>query len=302
MCGYGFIRSISGNLFGNCFLIKGAGTRTGVDLQLFETWGTSAQAHAYVIENILLFIPFGFLVPFVFFKCRNAIGTFCLGIFLSIACEYAQFITQRGYCQLDDVVMNTLGTILGYMGYWCICCIFHLICRVKKRLGKGLLPMKKIQYWIPAILMMIAIFYFSSQPGDISGDLSGGISYKIVSLVSDLFQKDWNHEKILIWAEKMDFPVRKLAHLTEYALLGLAMAFGVQGGFNDHSTANRKKMRNNKIGYRHLYLYVQMIGSLYAASDELHQLFVPGRAGRIGDVVIDSIGVLIGWFVWLFVV
>ena len=39
------------------FLSREPGPRTGVDLQLFETWGTNAQAHAYVIENILLFIP-----------------------------------------------------------------------------------------------------------------------------------------------------------------------------------------------------------------------------------------------------
>ena len=115
------------------FLSREPGTRTGVDLQLFETWGTDAQAHAYVLENILLFIPFGFLVPFVFSKCRNGIGTFCLGMLLSIGCEYIQFITQRGHCQLDDVVMNTLGTVLGYMGYWGICFILRLISPSKSR-------------------------------------------------------------------------------------------------------------------------------------------------------------------------
>ena len=36
------------------------------------------------------------------------------------------------------------------------------------------------------------------------------------------------------------------------------------------------------------------LGVLYAASDEFHQLFVPGRAGRVSDVLIDSSGVLLG--------
>ena len=106
------------------FLSREPGSRTGVNLQLFGTWGTNAQAHAYVLENILLFIPFGFLIPCVFFKCKNGMITFFMGMFLSIACEGIQFMTQRGYCQLDDVVMNTLGTVLGYIGYWCIYSIF----------------------------------------------------------------------------------------------------------------------------------------------------------------------------------
>ena len=115
------------------FLSREPGTRTGVDLHLFETWGTDAQSHAYVLENILLFIPFGFLVPFVFSKCRSVIGTFCTGMFLSIGCESIQFITQRGHCQLDDVVMNTQGTVLGYMGYRGICVVFRLIFLSKDR-------------------------------------------------------------------------------------------------------------------------------------------------------------------------
>lgn len=36
------------------------------------------------------------------------------------------------------------------------------------------------------------------------------------------------------------------------------------------------------------------VGSLYAASDEFHQLFVPGRSGRLTDVLIDSAGLLAG--------
>ena len=44
---------------------------------------------------------------------------------------------------------------------------------------------------------------------------------------------------------------------------------------------------------------ILMIGSCYAASDEIHQLFVSGRAGMISDVLIDSVGVLVGWGVFV---
>lgn len=132
--------------------------------------------------------------------------------------------------------------------------------------------------WLPAVLLMIGIFYFSSQPAKVSGNLSGGIAYRLVSLAESVSGQDWGEEQKLALSRQIDFPVRKLAHLTEYALLGLALAY-----------------------WRRIYVFVQLLGSFYAASDELHQLFVPGRAGRIGDVLIDSLGVLIGWGVFIFI-
>lgn len=37
-----------------------------------------------------------------------------------------------------------------------------------------------------------------------------------------------------------------------------------------------------------------VLGIIYATSDEIHQYFVPGRACRMGDVFIDTLGVLLG--------
>ena len=45
-------------------------------------------------------------------------------------------------------------------------------------------------------------------------------------------------------------------------------------------------------------MFVQILGTLYAASDEWHQLYVTGRAGRMSDVLIDSLGIFIGWMVF----
>lgn len=97
------------------FFSREPGSRTGVDLQLFATWGKTAEAHAYVIENIMMFIPFGMLFPGLFRSLRK--GWVCAGVGcgLSIALEFAQWLTQRGHCQLDDVVMNTLGAGLGWL-------------------------------------------------------------------------------------------------------------------------------------------------------------------------------------------
>ena len=151
--------------------------------------------------------------------------------------------------------------------------------------------MKKKLFWLPAILLMIGIFYFSSQPAEVSGNLSGGIAYRVVQLTTTVLGQNRSPEELLLLAEKIDFPLRKLAHFTEYALFGMAMALGVLYGSSLHWSNKRKP-----------YCLVQLIGSLYACSDEFHQLFVPGRAGRISDVLIDSTGVLAGWCIFMLVI
>ena len=88
------------------------GSRTGISLTLFETLG-GPHDNAYVIENILLFIPFGFLVPKMW-KCLRRIPV-CVfaGFCLSLTIEITQLLTQRGHFQVDDILMNTIGAGVG---------------------------------------------------------------------------------------------------------------------------------------------------------------------------------------------
>lgn len=93
------------------------GSRTTISLKLFETWGTTMQAHAFFIENILMFIPFGILIPSVFAKMRGLIRCTAVAFACSVLLETIQHLTERGFCQLDDVVTNTLGGLTGYLIY-----------------------------------------------------------------------------------------------------------------------------------------------------------------------------------------
>lgn len=119
------------------FLSREPGSRQGIDMTLFGTWGITPQAHAFVIENILLFVPFGILCPFAVTPTgrtsddthsRGRIAsrfTVLLGFIISVGIETVQFLTERGYCQLDDIVMNTLGSLVGYMIFLVIDRIFR---------------------------------------------------------------------------------------------------------------------------------------------------------------------------------
>ncbi len=70
--------------------------------------------------------------------------------------------------------------------------------------------------------------------------------------------------------------IRKLGHFTEYFVLGLLLA---------------RALANGGWQLRHAVMAV-VLAALYATTDELHQIFVPGRTPAAGDVLIDTMGAL----------
>lgn len=102
------------------------GSRSGViDMELWSTWGSTMQTHAYFIENIILFVPFGILFPMVFKKWIRWF-TIPAGALISAGIEYTQLVTGRGYCQIDDLVTNTAGAVIGFLIFW-IAYSLHLV-------------------------------------------------------------------------------------------------------------------------------------------------------------------------------
>lgn len=65
------------------------------------------------ILNILMFIPIGFLTS-VGLGVKKTITILCVGFMLSVAIEVIQLVTRRGICNIDDVIHNTIGCIIGY--------------------------------------------------------------------------------------------------------------------------------------------------------------------------------------------
>ena len=142
--------------------------------------------------------------------------------------------------------------------------------------------MKRIwKRWLTGILLavwMAVIFWFSAQPAEESGELSGTVTYRIVSAVDRLLHRELSEAQILEYAAMLDHPVRKAAHMTEYAVLGLLSVLFC---------------RTFSARTRRIYPIALLMAFCYACTDEFHQLFVPGRAGRFTDVCIDTAGALI---------
>ena len=94
-----------------------AGSAEVVNLKLFSTLIRDDGLSVFGVENILLFIPFGILVPLIFEKMRKFYKVTILGFSMSLIIEIVQLITKRGHFELDDILLNTLGTIIGYLIY-----------------------------------------------------------------------------------------------------------------------------------------------------------------------------------------
>ncbi len=102
-------------------LCREPGSRQSLNLTLFSTFNSNLQERIYVVENLLMFIPLGILLPLVWKALYRFPWCVMIGMVGSIAIEVVQYRLARGYSQIDDVMNNTIGTLLGY---W-IVLVFH---------------------------------------------------------------------------------------------------------------------------------------------------------------------------------
>jgi len=126
--------------------------------------------------------------------------------------------------------------------------------------------------------MMILIFCFSMEPAEKSDKTSGTLSQAVISIMYpdyDHFPSQKQHSVF----DRVQHFVRKTAHFTEYTLLGFLIRMCLESWIGNR--------RGN-------YMISWGIGTLYAVTDEIHQLLIDGRSGQWSDVLIDSGGVAAG--------
>ncbi len=87
-----------------------------VDLIKVYKTGTTWQFIRLFVGNIIWFVPWGFLIPMMI-KKSNFIFVFLSGFAFSFVIEALQFTFKKGLFELDDLILNTLGAIIGYCLY-----------------------------------------------------------------------------------------------------------------------------------------------------------------------------------------
>lgn len=126
--------------------------------------------------------------------------------------------------------------------------------------------MKKYKYIILSCIWMLYIFYMSHQVGTVSSNSS--------SYIVEIMNQFINIPTSLVYT--LETIVRKIAHVSEYAILTLLIFKSLQ---------SYKKIP--------IYTYTLLLAVSYACTDEIHQSFIPGRTALFTDVLIDSIGIIL---------
>ena len=139
---------------------------------------------------------------------------------------------------------------------------------------------------ILALVWMCVIFAFSAQTKEESSTVSVGFSYHVINTTGLFLHLELDEEQIREIANVIERFVRKGAHMTEYAILAVLLYVWI-GRW--------------QIPRLRMACMAAAMAVLYACSDEFHQLFVAGRAGRVSDVLIDSAGAILGLALFLFI-
>lgn len=137
---------------------------------------------------------------------------------------------------------------------------------ILSKVNSGL--MKRILSLLLVVLWMILIYYLSSKTAELSNESSLMLSKYITFVIKRIIPININEYMINNF-------IRKSAHVFLYFILSILVS-------------NALKYKDKWI------IYTTIICLMYAISDEIHQYFVPGRGPHIIDVLIDSIGVLLG--------
>jgi VanZ family protein len=124
---------------------------------------------------------------------------------------------------------------------------------------------------------MVFIFSLSSQAGDESNQMTSGISMKIENSIKVVVPE------VSLDTISLNNIVRKNSHFLIYLFLGMLLSFTMGG-----SGVHKKRSR----------VIALLICVLFAASDEIHQIFVPGRGPGILDVGIDCVGAITGIMIY----
>ena len=76
----------------------------------------------YSMENTINYnlVPFGFLLPIAYKRINSFVKVFSVGFLSVILIEVFQFITKLGSFDVDDIMLNSIGIIIGYFLIWLV--------------------------------------------------------------------------------------------------------------------------------------------------------------------------------------
>ena len=98
---------------------EGPGEAVLVPFQSFQQAKIQPEMYRSMLMNVFLFVPIGLSLPFVLGKGKlPGFLTVALALTFSAGIEYLQYRYVLGWCEVDDIIMNTLGAAVGSLAHW----------------------------------------------------------------------------------------------------------------------------------------------------------------------------------------
>lgn len=152
---------------------------------------------------------------------------------------------------------------------------------------------KVITSWILVAIWASIIFIMSGMDTNESNDKSKKVLNEIVEKTVEttdnigITNKHPTQSKLNYVINKLNYPFRKLAHASEYLILSLLLL---------------NALKNSGLVGKKLFVISIVLCFIYASTDEYHQTFVNGRTGQFLDVIVDTIGAIIGILFYKFAI
>lgn len=147
------------------------------------------------------------------------------------------------------------------------------------------MKVKVVISWILTVVWACVIFIMSSMnTNESNGKSKATINNAITTTVNTtnglkITNKHPSENKIKNITDKLNQPLRKVAHASEYCIFAIFLSIA---------------LKNTGIKGKRVYMIALLICFLYACTDEFHQTFVEGRTGQFTDTLIDTAGGFLG--------
>ena len=124
-----------------------------------NAWNTcSVVEWRNIILNILMFVPIGFLVPLMFPKIRSFLKVTLTGLGMTLLIEGIQLLGKQGIFEADDILDNTLGTMIGY-GIYVL--LRYMAERIAKKEKTALYKVVAAQVPLVAVVSVFCVIFIS---------------------------------------------------------------------------------------------------------------------------------------------
>ena len=86
-------------------------------IRMYIDYSYMLNSFENLVGNVAVFVPFGFLFPYVFRRGRNFLIMFLNAFLFVLGIEVFQLFSAFGAFDVDDILLNCVGAIIGYIGY-----------------------------------------------------------------------------------------------------------------------------------------------------------------------------------------